>query len=129
MCEDCNDVETTNESVASSEEDELCIEEEYTTVNNEEFALMTKSLDLTFLTESSLLNYPNVLITDTGDTSDSTPHDFGMINVKEASTSHAIIDAPGNQTKTTQTGNINGTIWNQYGHEYTCQCSCHSACA
>ena len=73
---------------------------------------MTKSLDVTFLKDSLLLNDPNLFIADTGATSNSPPQDFGVIYVKEASVSDAIIDESGNQMKATQTGDINCTICN-----------------
>ena len=64
------------------------------TESDSEFLLMTKN-DLTFATTDSLLADPNVWISDSSATRDTTAHEIGMTNKKMASEKYNITDASG----------------------------------
>ena len=78
-----------------------------------EFLLMTKG----FSTDDAILNDPNVFIADTGATSDTTPHDIGFIESKEASAKDAITDASGKIVSGNKIVKLHGKIFDKFGKE------------
>eukprot|EP00957_Ditylum_brightwellii_P025898 1959438-Ditylum_brightwellii.AAC.1 len=64
--------------------------------DNNEYRLMRKQSDLTFISNAKILEDPNVFIGDTGVTTDATNLQFGLKNVRKANPSDDIFDTSGN---------------------------------
>ena len=84
--------------------------------SDSEFLLMTKN-DLTFAATDSLLADPNVWISDSGATSDTTVHEIGMPNKKMVSEEDNITDASGDNVSGKTVGDLKGIICNKQGKE------------
>ena len=131
LCQECNDDITVEDSID---------EESYVNIENEKIEIDTVNLSdedasymevckcdevslvkkdeeeqTTFSTNASILDDPNCFIADTGATSDSSPHDLGMVNIKPGKIEDATSDASGKMIRASKTADLHGTICDKNG--------------
>eukprot|EP00957_Ditylum_brightwellii_P064283 4878346-Ditylum_brightwellii.AAC.1 len=70
-----------------------------------------------FTSNSKILEDPNVIIGDTGASSDTTNSKLGFRNIREAKKEDSIIDASENNVKGSIVGDISGTVCSKDGQE------------
>jgi len=109
--------------------DDICVEESDEEVPDEEAPdlvprkrdatteLLLSATEMTVPKILDLLNDPNVWIYDTGSTGDSTPHKFGMKNVRKAAAEDAVKMGNGVDENANIIGDISGIWCDQYGNE------------
>ena len=72
---------------------------------------------LTFAQGVEILKDPNIWIADTGASTHSTPHDYGLINRRNAHESESVTMGVGAAVKPKQVGDIIGTQYDKYGNQ------------